>query len=127
MEKISARQETKTNFSAPSGITSAAICTKCGKLAIDGLCADAVGGSCERLEYFTKETAPTDSCDCHVRCRICKSSGLLAGDGCPESDIYEVVYLQKKDETAGDGRTTDSTLIMPEYLIDSLCEEHNTR
>lgn len=125
MEKINSRYETKNSFPAPEGIISATICTKCGKLAIDNLCEDAVGGSCKRVEFFTESTVPTDSCDCHLRCRICKSSGLLAGDGCPEADVYDVVYLQKKDEAAGEGKTQDSPLIMPEYLIDSICEIHN--
>ena len=125
MGKVSSKNETRESFAAPDGIETASICTKCGKLAIDDLCADAVGGSCQRTEYFTSETVPTDTCDCHVRCRICKSSGLLAGDGCPESDVYEVVYLQKKDEKAGDGKTSDSSLIIPDYLIDSICDKHN--
>ena len=127
MEEISEGYEIKTEFEKPEGLKSASICTKCGKLVIGDLCENAVGGSCSRLEYFTAETLPKDSCDCHVRCRICKSSGMLAGDGCPESEVYEVVYLQKKDEKAGEGKTTDSTRIMPDYLIDSLCDVHNQR
>ena len=127
MEKISTRDETRTSFPIPDGIETVSICTKCGKLAIEDLCSDAVGGSCERTEYFTTDSVPTDTCDCHVRCRICKSSGLLAGDGCPESKVYEVVYLQKKDEKADDGKTMDSSLIIPDYLIDSICDEHNTK
>lgn len=129
MEKVSNIGDFEVNesFTMPKGLFKAKICTKCGKLAIDGLCAEATGGSCEREEYFTSETLPTDSCDCHVRCKICKASGLLAGDGCPESDVYDVIYLQKKDEEAGSGKTNDSNLIMPTYLIDSICEVHNQK
>ncbi len=125
MEKVSTDYDVKTSFDNNDGLTGVRICTKCGKLAIDGLCEEATGGSCSRIEYFTPETLPTDSCDCHVRCKICKASGLLAGDGCPESDVYEAVYLQKKDEIYGEGKTSDSNLIMPKYLIDSVCDVHN--
>ena len=125
MEEIHKDYDMAYTFTRPQDIKVATVCTKCGKLAIDGLCEDAVGGSCSRVEFFTPETLPTDSCDCHVRCRICKSSGMLAGDGCPDSEVYETVYLQKKDEKAGEGKTTDSPLIMPSYLIDSICKVHN--
>ena len=124
MTKISKGQTVVTSFEAPEDIKTTNICTKSGKLAIDGLCDRTVGGSFMRQEYFTKETLPTDNCDCHVRCRICRSSGLLAGVACPEKDIYEVVYLTKKDESADDGTTLDSPLIMPDYLIDSVCTVH---
>ncbi|MBO4396775.1 MAG: transglycosylase domain-containing protein [Eubacterium sp.] len=126
MKQINTAYTGVTEFKQPAGIVSATICTKCGKLAIEHLCEDAVGGSCARIEYFTEETLPTESCDCHVRCRICKSSGLLAGESCPDSEVSEVVYLQKKDETSDEGKTMDSMLIMPEYLINSICEVHNT-
>ncbi len=109
-------------FQRPNSIISTYVCTKCGKLAIDDLCSRAVGGSCTKLEYFAKDTAPTENCDCHVRCRICKKSGHLAGDNCPADDIYTAVYLQKKETS---GKTADAPLILPEYLQDSVCEVHN--
>ncbi len=109
-------------FLRPNSIISTYVCTKCGKLAIDDLCNRAVGGSCTKLEYFARDTAPTENCDCHVRCRICKGSGHLAGDSCPADDIYTAVYLQKKETS---GKTADAPLILPEYLQDSVCEVHN--
>lgn len=107
-------------FSKPSSITTAAICTKCGKLAIDGLCENAVGGSCKKQEFFAKDTVPTETCDCHVRCKICKTTGHLASDGCPPSQIYTAVYLQKNESA----HTSDSSLVIPSYLSGSLCEAH---
>lgn len=119
MEKLNKNYKTK-KFSLPKSITSATICTKCGKLAIDGLCSNAVGGSCARREYFAKDSVPTETCDCHVRCRICKSSGHLANDNCPSSQIYIAVYLQKKETS----KTADAPLIIPSYLSGSSCEVH---
>lgn len=113
-------------FKRPTSIKTARICSKCGKLAIDGLCSQAIGGSCEKKEYFAKESIPEDTCDCHVRCRICSSSRYLAGDNCPESGIYTAVYLQKdKADTKNSEKTADAPLLIPPYLADSLCNIHN--
>jgi penicillin-binding protein 1A len=130
MKKILESYE-DTEFERPNSITTAKICTKCGKLSIDGLCSHAIGGSCEKEEYFVTDTVPTESCDCHVRCRICKSSGYLAGDNCPESKIYTAVYLQKNELSADTesskkaAKTDDSPLIIPSYLSQSVCKVHN--
>lgn len=125
MESIHKTYENK-GFKRPSSVTSAIICTKCGKLAIDGLCSQAIGGSCEQNEFFAKDSVPTETCDCHVRCRICKSSGYLAGDNCPDSETYTVVYLQKDKSSSKDSESTaDTPLIIPSYLADSLCRTHN--
>lgn len=120
MEKLN-QNYSKVSFKKPDSITTAVICTKCGKLAISGICENAVGGSCAKKEYFDKETVPTEKCDCHVRCKICKASGHLAGDGCPASQIYTTVYLQKNESTP----TADSSLIIPRYLAGSTCKIHN--
>ncbi len=112
---------TKSAFTKPNTVTTAVICTKCGKLAIDGICENAVGGSCAKKEYFAQDSIPTENCDCHVRCKICKSSGHLAGDGCPATQIYTAVYLQKNESTP----TADSSLIIPGYLAGSTCQIHN--
>lgn len=120
MEELN-QDYTLSDFKKPASITTATICTKCGKLALDGVCNDAVGGSCVKQEYFAKDSVPTETCDCHVRCKICKTSGHLAGDGCPITQIYTAVYLQKNESA----HTSDSSLIIPNYLSGSICEAHN--
>lgn len=120
MEELN-QDYTVTDFAKPDSITSAVICTKCGKLAINGICENAVGGSCAKKEFFAKDSIPTESCDCHVRCKICKASGHLASDSCPTSQIYTAVYLQKNESAP----TADSSLIIPSYLAGSICEIHN--
>ena len=42
----------------PSVLTEAKICTKCGKLAVDGRCENTVQGNMTVLEYFIPETVP---------------------------------------------------------------------
>lgn len=109
MERIHQEKDLETkDFEKPDSIVSYTICTKSGKLAVDGLCNHALGGSTVKTEYFAKGTIPTEKCDVHKSVRICKESGLLATEFCPEDEVEEVVYLDK-EETA----TTDDT----KYLI----------
>lgn len=119
MEELN-QDYTKASFAKPSSITQAVICTKCGKLAIDGICEYAVGGSCAKKEFFAKDLVPTENCDCHIRCRICKISGHLANDRCPAAQVSTAVYLQKNEST----KTADSSLIIPNYLASSTCLIH---
>ncbi len=84
-------------FEMPDSIETAKICTKCGKLAVEGLCDEYVGGNCIKEEYFAKGTVPTQKCDCHVRVRICTESGHLASPECPTSSIVEKVLLAKEE------------------------------
>lgn len=121
MERIN-RQYGRKSFQQPSSIGTARVCTKCGKLAIEGLCNQAVGGSCARQEYFSRDSVPTENCDCHVRCTICKSSGHLSGDNCPSSQVYTAIYLQKKRANSD---TADTPLTIPSYLVNSVCRVHN--
>ena len=115
------RNYTVSSFQKPSSVTTESICTKCGKLAIEELCNRAIGGSCEKKEFFAIDSVPTEACDCHIRCKICRTSGRLAGDGCPASQIYTAVYLQKNESA----QTSDSSLVVPNYLSGSICEVHN--
>lgn len=110
MERIHKEKSLKSkSFPMPDSIVSAYICTKSGKLAVDGLCDHALGGSTVRLEYFAKGTAPTEKCDIHVKLKIDKKTDQIATEFCPEKDTQEVVYLVK-EETA---KTNDSKYIRP--------------
>lgn len=119
MEKIHQKLETK-EFKKPDSIVSATICTKCGKLAIDGVCNKAVGGSTMRTEYFAKGTVPTENCDCHVKVRVCSASDRTPTEFCPEELITEKVYLTK-DETA---KTLDTPNILPKDFEKKTCNVH---
>lgn len=67
-------------FETPEGITTATVCNKSGKLAVDGLCS--LDGSAY-TEYFATGTVPTEVCDCHVLGNVCALTGLRAADTCP--------------------------------------------
>lgn len=119
MEQLSKKSKHKT-FTKPSSITTASICTKCGKLAIEGICNNAVGGSCTRKEYFDRENVPTENCDCHIKCQICSASGALANDRCPSYQVHTKIYLQKKETS----RTNDTPYVLPDALSHGTCHIH---
>lgn len=98
MERIhSEKQLEYKEFEMPDSIVTASICTKCGKLAVAGLCDEYCGGNCIKTEYFAKGTVPLEKCDCHVKVSICKDSGHIASPECPPASVTEVVYLVKTE------------------------------
>lgn len=68
------------SFPIPSGIVQAAVCSKSGKLPIEGLC-DVAG--CVVTEYFEDGTVPTETCDIHYIGDVCAYSNLPACADCP--------------------------------------------
>ena len=67
------------SFSVPaSGIVTATVCSRSGKLPIEGLCSGTL-----RTEYFAENTVPTETCDVHYAGQICAYSVLPACEGCP--------------------------------------------
>lgn len=136
MEDIhSSKQLEDKEFEMPDSIVKASICTKCGKLAVAGLCDEAEGGSCVATEYFAKGTVPKEKCDCHVRVTICTKSKKIATDDCPEKKKKSVVLLVKdenyeyppeweailKTEYDFPITTSDSKHI---YHPDEVCDKH---
>ncbi len=66
------------SFSVPSGIVTATVCARSGKLPIAGLCDGTL-----RTEYFAENTIPTETCDVHYAGQICQYSSLPAREFCP--------------------------------------------
>jgi penicillin-binding protein 1A len=50
-------------------------------------------------EYFAKDTAPTEYCDCHISITYCNETGteMLATQNCPEEHLVYKVYMVIKD------------------------------
>ena len=110
MEQIHIQKNLETkDFTMPDSIVTAKICTKSGKLAVEGVCDEYLGGDSTKIEYFAKGTEPTEKCDVHVKASVCTKSHQLATDNCPASLVKEGVYLSK-DEI---GKTSDSPYILP--------------
>lgn len=66
------------SFTIPSGIVTATVCSRSGKLPVAGLCDGTL-----RTEYFAEGTVPTESCDVHYSGQICQYSMLPAREFCP--------------------------------------------
>lgn len=96
------------------------VCSKCGLLAVDGLCEDTVQGDMTQREYFVPGTEPVETCNCHVKVELCEASGLPAGRYCPHSGVSRAVYL--KEGTAG---TADESAVAPEAADDGTCTMHS--
>ena len=54
-------------FTKPEDIVEVQVCSKSGKLPVEGLCDQDPRGSCIITEYFAADNQPTESCDTHVR------------------------------------------------------------
>lgn len=123
MEKVHQQKQLVYGvFEMPDHIIDTAICTKCGKLAVDGLCYEAEGGSTVMKEYFVQGTEPKENCDCHVKFRFCKKSGKLAGEHCPKKEVYEAVLLEKNEEF----RTEDTPYVVSGWIGEGeVCKKHN--
>lgn len=132
MERIhEAKGYPKKDFDIPSSIVTAKICTKSGKLAIDGICDCAEGGSTVRTEYFAKGTVPYAKCDVHIKATVCKDSGKLACPHCPADSVEDKVLLNKIEPEIldWDGKVIEYQTSDTPYLLptgeDSICPLHN--
>ena len=86
-------------FARPADVKRCTVCKTSGKLAIKDICTSVYS------EYFIKGTEPTQECDLHETAVICKKSGLLAGEYCPEWEKEERVFVKgsnKEDEKMPD-------------------------
>ncbi|HWT76486.1 MAG TPA: transglycosylase domain-containing protein [Mobilitalea sp.] len=119
MEQIHIQLGLQTkDFTMPDSIVEAKICTKSGKLAIDGVCDKSPEGDTTRIEYFAKGTEPTEKCDVHVVANVCTESKALATDNCPANKVKTGIFLVK-DET---GVTDDSPYVLPK----TYCKIHKS-
>jgi penicillin-binding protein 1A len=107
------------DFTQPSGITTAVVCKKSGKLAIEGVCDADPRGSMVTTEYFTPDTAPTETCDHHVALSICAASGMIADAFCPADQVTTAVYI-----VGGEEGTSEYELNATEEFLNARCTVH---
>lgn len=93
MSKIHENLEYKS-FPSCSGIVTASVCSKSGRLPIAGIC-----DGCVRTEYFAEGTVPTETCDVHYTSNICAYTGLTATELCPfrQTSISEHIPMRLQD------------------------------
>lgn len=82
------------SFPMASGIVTATVCSKSGKLPIAGVC-----DGCTKTEYFAEGTVPTEYCDVHYYSNVCLYSGLTATDECPfkQAAVTEKIPARLQD------------------------------
>ncbi len=108
MEQIHIQKNLETkSFKIPESVVTSRVCTKSGKLAVEGVCDHYLGGDTTRVEYFAKGTQPTEKCDIHVKATVCTESHALATEHCPT--VEEAVYLNKTETTV----TADTPFLYP--------------
>ena len=66
------------SFNVPSGIVTATVCSRSGKLPIEGLC-----NATLKTEYFAEGTVPTETCNVHYSGIYCQYSLTPATESCP--------------------------------------------
>lgn len=121
MEQVNSGLEI-VSFEKPNTIETATICTKSGKLAIEGICDYAPGASTMKTEYFASGTAPTEKCDVHASFNVCSQSGKLATEFCPASSIVNKICMIKKETS----ETADTPYLMSSGLEGSYCNIHTS-
>ncbi len=123
MSRIHQGLENK-DFTKPSGIVQATICTKSGKLAIPGVC-DSDGRSGIVInEYFAEGTQPTETCDKHVLVNICADTGLLATSMCPNQIVQSKVLLPAMQDGVAEAVTLDTAYGISANLQAATCTVH---
>ena len=108
------------DFASTGQLVKCIICTKCGKIAVTGLCDVTEQGDMTAVEYYAEGTEPNEECDCHVAVEVCTSSGEKAGSYCPNSKRH--VYLRSATEG-----TEDAAYVIPDNMKGShSCSEHTS-
>ena len=100
------------SFPVPeSGIVTATVCSRSGKLPIEGLCSGTL-----RTEYFAEGTVPTETCDVHYAGQICSYSNLPASEGCPfkVEGIMELTPIEDVSLQSGSGLAQSTEEIVNE-------------
>ena len=95
-------------FEKPSGIVTATVCRKSGKLPIAGVCDGVLA-----TEYFAEGTVPTDYCNVHFQGMVCQATGQTAVSTCPYQ-LPGIVEVPPNDDGSSGITTCPHTL---EYLM----------
>ena len=79
----------------PDGVVAVTICKSSGLIPTEE-CKNDPRGNQTYTEYFVRGTVPTESCNCHVKVKICNETGLLANENCC-TDVIEKVFITRPD------------------------------
>lgn len=116
------------SFTVPAGIVTAMVCSRSGKLPIEGLCNGTL-----RTEYFAEGTVPTETCNIHYSGPICNYCQLPATELCPfkVDGVRELPLIEDASLLSGSPNATQeivnedgSVSTVPAAQTDNICP-HN--
>lgn len=116
------------SFTVPAGIVTATVCSRSGKLPIEGLCNGTL-----RTEYFAEGTVPTETCNIHYSGPICNYCQLPATELCPfkVDGVRELPLIEDASLLSGSPNATQeivnedgSVSTVPAAQTDNICP-HN--
>ncbi|MDD4843663.1 MAG: PBP1A family penicillin-binding protein [Anaerotignum sp.] len=88
---------TNKNFEQPSGLVTQTYCSACGGIPTE-LCSQDYYGLTTHTDIAAADFAgPAEVCTAHKVFTICKESGKLASENCPESSRMDVVLAVDED------------------------------
>ena len=104
----------------PDGVVTATVCRDSGLLVTDN-CKHDQRGSRAYTEYFVKGTVPTKQCETHVKVEICKETGKLATEFCPEKEEKVYITRPNSDSDSAWKRAADA-----KYMLTATkeCDKH---
>ncbi len=109
------------SFSVPSGIVTATVCSRSGKLPIAGLCDGTL-----RSEYFAEGTVPSATCDVHYAGQICQYCGLPASEFCPFKAEGVVELTPIEDISLQGGSANVSQIVDPDGTVNNVATSAQT-
>ena len=117
------------SFEQPDDIVQVAVCSKSGKLPVEGLCDSDPRGSCIITEYFAADNQPTEQCDTHVKVTICNDSGDVANTGCTNVTT-KILTKKPSSDSLGSSEsgysTRDAEYSITEDKLTKLCSLHQS-
>lgn len=119
MKRVHENLEAK-DFTMPKGISQKTVCKKSGLLPEKDVCDKDPRGSLNYTEYFAKGTVPKESCDHHISLKICKESGEIAGEYCPEDQVVTKTYIIGAEPGSG-----DYEYCATEEFLNKVCSIHD--
>ena len=106
----------------PDGVVTATICRDSGLLVTDNCHADERGDRAY-TEFFVKGTVPTKQCETHVKVEICKETGKLATEFCPEKEEKVFITRPNSDTDNAWKSAADAKYMLS---ITEKCDKHTT-
>lgn len=104
----------------PAGVVTATVCRDSGLLVTEN-CANDPRGNRGYTEYFVQGTAPTKQCECHVKVDICKETGLLANEFCPDKESKVFITRPNSDTDTAWRSAKDAEYML---TIKDTCTKH---